>query len=130
MKTLTLKPVELSSLDAIKKTVFGILGETVFARKVMLACDEVLANIVNYSKATKLTFSCGKKDSCFSVIFSDDGSPFDPTVEKAPEKDFDMLDTGGMGLKLIRHTVSEMTYERKDDLNELTLRFDFDAADS
>ena len=122
-------PVELSSLDAIKKSVFGTLGETAFARKVMLACDEVLANIVNYSKATKLTFSCEKKDSGFSVIFSDDGIPFDSTAENAPEKEFDMLDTGGMGLNVIRQTVSEMTYERKDEWNVLTLRFDF-AADS
>lgn len=122
-------PVELSSLDEIKKTVFGILGETVFARKVMLACDEVLANIVNYSKATKLTFSCEKKDSFFSVIFSDDGIPFDSTAENTPEKDFEMLDTGGMGLNVIRQTVSEMSYERKDEWNVLTLRFDF-AADS
>ncbi len=122
-------PVELSSLDAIKKSVFGILGETAFARKVMLACDEVLANIVNYSKATKLTFSCDKKDSFFSVIFSDDGIPFDSTAENAPEKEFDMLDTGGMGLNVIRQTVSEMTYERKDERNVLTLRFDF-ATDS
>ena len=116
-------PVALSSLATIKKTVFGMLGETHLSWKVMLACDEVLANIVNYSGAKNMTFACEKKESRLQVCFSDDGIPFDSTTAKSPEKDFDALDTGGMGLNVIRQVTSEMAYERKDGWNILTLTF-------
>ena len=117
-------PVALSSLDVIKKTVFGVIGENHLSWKVMLACDEVLANIVNYSTARQMTFACEKKGSGLLVRFSDDGIPFDSTTAKNPEKDFDALDTGGMGLNVIRQTASEMAYERKDGWNILTLIFE------
>ena len=39
------------------------------------------------------------------------------------EKEFELLDSGGMGLNLIRQCVSSMRYERKEDRNVLTLLF-------
>ena len=119
-------PVEVSSLDIIKKNVFNLIGENAQARKIMLVCDEILANIVNYSKATELSFTCEKGDSIVSVAFSDNGIAFDPTAAKSPEKEFDMLDTGGMGLNVIRMSSKEMRYERKDDRNILTVHFELE----
>lgn len=119
-------PVDVSSLDHIKKDVFNLIGETPQARKIMLVCDEILANIVNYSKATELSFTCEKGDGLVSVSFSDNGIAFDPAAAKAPEKEFDMLDTGGMGLNVIRMSSKEIRYTRKDDRNILTVLFDFD----
>ena len=88
-----------------------------------MACDEALANIVNYSNADSLEFACRKEGEELIVVFSDNGIPFDPTAEDPLEKDFDFLDSGGMGLSMIRQIVSSFSYERKDGRNELTLRF-------
>ena len=118
--------MEITSLSIIKEKVFALLGESSQARKVMLACDEAFSNIVNYSNASKVSFCCEKTPSLFSVIFSDDGIPFDQSAEKVQEKDFDLLDEGGMGLNIIRQTTTEMEYERKDGWNVLTLRFALD----
>ena len=100
-----------------------MLGQNPQYRRVILACDEALANIVHYSGADQLIFGCEKKDSFFYVHFTDNGSPFDPTAEPPQEKDFDMLDMGGMGLNMIRQTAENMTYNRDDDKNCLTLEF-------
>ncbi len=116
-------PLNVSSIEIIKKIIFEMLGQNPLSRKIILACDEVLANIVNYSGADQLTFGCEKEDSLFRVHFTDNGTPFDPTAEQPQEKDFDMLDMGGMGLNMIRQTAENMTYNRDDDKNCLTLEF-------
>ena len=115
-------PVALSSFETVKRAVFAAAGETQKTRMALLACDEALTNIVSYSGATKLTFSCKRQDGDLCVSFFDNGIPFDPTAA-GNEKEFEELDSGGMGLKLIRQTVSGMCYERRQNRNELILHF-------
>ena len=102
---------------------FASAGDTPETRRALLACDEVLANIVSYSNASNLLFSCDRKDGQLRVTFSDDGISFDPTVYCAEEKEFEFLDNGGMGLNLIAQTASSMHYERKNGRNVFTLVF-------
>lgn len=115
-------PVALSSFETVKRAVFAAAGETQKTRMALLACDEALTNIVSYSGATKLTFSCKRQGGDLCVSFFDNGIPFDPTAA-GNEKEFEELDSGGMGLKLIRQTVSGMCYERRQNRNELILHF-------
>jgi serine phosphatase RsbU (regulator of sigma subunit) len=110
-------PVELSSFGEMKKAVFAALGETAEARKVLLVCDEMLANIVNYSDATDLAFCCEKDGNMLRIGFSDNGRPFDPTSPPDEEKEFDLLDGGGMGLGIVLATADSVKYERKGDRN-------------
>ena len=98
-------------------------GDTPESRQALLACDEAMANIVNYSEAANLAFSCDRKDGQLRVSFSDDGIPFDPTAFSQESKEFEALDNGGMGLALIRQSVSSMHYERKCGRNVFTLYF-------
>ena len=116
-------PLALSAFDEVKKAVFASAGDTPETRRALLACDEVLANIVSYSNASNLLFSCDRKDGQLRVTFSDDGISFDPTVYCAEEKEFEFLDNGGMGLNLIAQTASSMHYERKNGRNVFTLVF-------
>ena len=115
--------VALSSFDVIKKTVFTAAGDTPEVRRALLACDEALTNIVSYSGAKALTFACEKQDGLLHITFSDDGIPFNPTAAQSEEKDFDLLDSGGIGLNLIRQTASSMHYERKHGQNVFSLFF-------
>ena len=116
-------PVDLSSFDKIKKIVFRTAGNTPDTRRALLVCDELLSNIVAYSGAKTLAFSCRKLGAELQLTFTDDGIPYDPTAVKAEEKTFDELDEGGMGLNIIRRSASSMRYERKDDRNKLYLSF-------
>ena len=116
-------PLSLSSFDEIRKTVFEVAGNTAKTRQALLACDELLANIVNYSDANILHFSCQKKDEELWILFSDDGIPFDSTSVREDSREFEEMDQGGMGLNIIRQSVSSMHYERIANRNELTLVF-------
>lgn len=116
-------PVALSAFDEIKRDVIAAAGETPETRRALLACDEALANIVSYSGAKTLCFGCEKKGGVLRVTFTDDGTAFDPTAAESGEKEFDMLDSGGMGLDLIRQSAASMQYERKDGQNIFTVFF-------
>jgi anti-sigma regulatory factor (Ser/Thr protein kinase) len=116
-------PVALSSFAEIKAAVFAVAGNTPETRKALLACDEALSNIVHYSGASELAFSCEKQGNTLCVLFSDNGIPFDPTAVQTEDKEFELLDSGGMGLNLIRQTVSSARYERRDGMNLFTLEF-------
>ena len=116
-------PVALSAFDTIKNAVFAAAGDEPETRQALLACDEALSNIVYYSGASSLDFSCKTDCGRLSVSFSDNGVPFDPTAVISENREFERLDNGGMGLNLIRRCVSSMHYERKEDRNILTLFF-------
>ena len=116
-------PVALSAFDTIKNAVFAAAGDEPETRQALLACDEALSNIVYYSGASSLDFSCKTDGGRFRVAFSDNGVPFDPTAVISENREFERLDNGGMGLNLIRRCVSSMHYERKEDRNILTLFF-------
>lgn len=116
-------PVELSSFDLLKQDLLALAGNTPAARKGLLACDEALANIVNYSGAKSLRYSCAVRKGRIDVTLSDDGVSFDPTSAARNEKGFEGLDSGGMGLNLIRSAAEEMTWERRAGRNVLRLRF-------
>ena len=116
-------PVALSAFDKIKEAVFAAAGDRPETRQALVACDETLTNIVSYSGASVLAFSCKKSGEQLSVSFSDNGVPFDPTAAIPEEKQFEGLDSGGMGLSLIRRCASSMRYERREDRNILTLTF-------
>lgn len=116
-------PVALSSFDEIKRIVFETAGNTPGTRMALLACDETLSNIVAYSGAKELTFSCEAADGMLRLCFEDDGLAYDPTAAEIPEKPFEEFDRGGMGLSLLRRTASDIRYERTDGRNRLTLTF-------
>lgn len=116
-------PVSLSSFATIKEAVFAEAGNNPATRKALLACDEALTNIVRYSGATELSFKCQRQKDTLCIVFTDNGIPFDPTTSETGEKAFEDLDSGGMGLNLIRQTASHTRYERQDEKNIFTLEF-------
>lgn len=113
----------LSSLQTVREK----LAETGVPEKSWkrwyLACEEWFANIVDYSGATAVFFSLEEGTDAIAVSFRDNGRPFDPTAFSADEKEFDELDSGGMGLALIRQTASDWKYERADGENCVTMEF-------
>ena len=84
----------------------------------------LFANIISYSGADNVSFSCTRMGQVYSVTFSDNGVPFDPVNAYIYEKDFEELDTGGMGIKLAKMNSSDMVYACIDNRNVLTLKFD------
>ena len=121
-------PLALNAFDDVRDAVFALGGETPRTRAVMVACDEWIANVINYSGATHFAFRCGQDAGLLWVFFSDDGVPFDPTADRPVEiPEFEDLELGGMGLAFIRQTASRMRYRREDGRNILELCFEMPA---
>ena len=115
--------LDQSSFEEVKKAVFSVAGKTKETRRALLACDEALTNIIRYSQATELEYSCSASSGLLRVVFSDNGIEFDPVSVEPEDKEFELLEHGGMGLRLMRQTAESMHYERSKDRNILTLDF-------
>lgn len=119
-------PVSLSSFDIVKEAVFDLGGNNSKMRKALLACDEVLSNIVNYSGAKHILFLCRREGDILQVSFKDDGIPFNLMELETEDKEFERLAEGGMGVKIIRQIAMYMWYTYKDNQNQLTMYFKAD----
>ena len=95
-----------------------------------LCCEEAVSNVIRHGyKAPPeagarigLTLSC--TDDAVLLTIEDHGIAFDPTGHATPAMPTSLDDAqiGGMGIHLMRQQVDAMTYERRGDLNRLTLR--------
>ena len=90
-------------------------------KKLELAAEEAVVNILHYSQANEIEMVLSIQNSAFSIQLSDDGVAFDPTKHKPNEKATHERQIGGMGISLIRQIVDEIHYERANDRNVLTL---------
>lgn len=95
-------------------------------KKLEVAIEEVVVNIVNYSEADwmEIEVESGKlKVESLTVTLRDNGGMFDPT--KQAEVDTDAVtaerQVGGLGIALLRQIVDELGYRRVNATNELTI---------
>jgi anti-sigma regulatory factor (Ser/Thr protein kinase) len=103
----------------------GLGGNVVL--EVRVVAEEVLTNIAKYafgpgtSAAVELLVSLG--DEAAVLEFRDEGRPFDPLAQPAPDLDGPPEDRplGGLGLALVRGLVEEARYERVGGTNVLRL---------
>ena len=104
----------------------GISAQIAYA--VNLSIDEVLTNTISYGydddakHRIDLTFRVDGET--LVVVIVDDGRPFDSSTEREPDVDATLEERalGGLGLFLVQQMMDEMTYERSDDRNVITLR--------
>ena len=118
--TRTLRP-SLEELPVIKECLMALTEDSGLLKRTMLVCDEVFTNIVSYAEATAVSFTCEWEEDGITLLFSDNGKPFDPLQEPDTDKDFDDWDTGGMGLLLVKQTASHLFYQRRSGENRLLL---------
>ena len=67
---------------------------------------------------------CTYRDSELIFLLTDNGAPFDPTKASDPDIDAPLGDRpiGGLGIMLIRKIMNEVTYQRINNTNHLTLK--------
>ena len=119
---LRLSPTK-DSLPELRKSVLDIAGANQRGRKIYLACEEVFVNIADYSEASLVEIEFEKKNDTLKITFSDNGVPFDPVSADTGHKRFCELDSGGMGLNIIKQIAENISYRRYGGKNILTLVF-------
>ena len=93
-----------------------------------LAIEEAVVNVMEYAypEGTKGTVNIVATiaDSMLTFVISDSGKPFDPTAKAEVDTTLSAEERpiGGLGIHLVRQIMDDVTYERKDNKNVLTLR--------
>jgi sigma-B regulation protein RsbU (phosphoserine phosphatase) len=104
-------------------------------RKLEIALEEAVVNIMSYSHATAIALqlncsiggllSTEDKDGQQSVVnitLTDNGVPFDPThCEYDTAKTIEEQQMGGLGISMLRQMTDELRYQRLNERNQLTL---------
>lgn len=95
------------------------------ANKAQIAVDEIYSNIVYYSKAKNAGLTVSKSGGMLTLLFEDDGIPYDPTKAKEPDVTLSAQEReiGGLGIFMVRKLAEDIRYEHTDGKNVLTVRF-------
>ena len=111
-------------LAKISDEITKYIDDDKLINRLKVCAEEILVNIVDYSKSEKLYISCeyleDDKSLCFEFV--DEGTPFNPLEEK-PEVDIDAeIDErgiGGLGIFLYTTIMDKMEYRYEDGKNHL-----------
>lgn len=91
--------------------------------KLNVAVDELFSNIARYSGASLASVVCFVQDGMASLRFEDNGTPFDPTAVADPDTRLsaEEREVGGLGIFMVKRSVDDMHYERRNEKNLLTV---------
>ena len=131
MKTLTLE-AKIDNIPVITDFINEQLEALDCAMKAQLqidvAIDEVFTNIASYAytegegmATVRMDFAPATRLS--TITFEDSGIPFDPLQQQEPDVTLSAEERpiGGLGIFLVRKTMDDVTYERRDGRNILTI---------
>ena len=96
-------------------------------RSVTVALDELLANTLSHGAAGRdpcsVTVEVELDQERMTVTVTDDGVPFDPFGQDAPDTTLSVEERpiGGLGLHLVGQLMDKVSYQRRDDHNVVVL---------
>lgn len=126
MKEITVQPL-LGNLEQVIKFVEDGLMQAECPPKVIfqinIAIDELYSNIAHYSQASAATIQYDIKDSNIILSFVDNGQPYDPTKQMAPDVSLSLEERqiGGLGIFMVSKSMDEMSYKYAEGKNKLTI---------
>lgn len=111
-------------IDFVEKTMEQAEVPMKTAVKMNIAVDEIYSNIRLYSGATKATIECAVEDDRIVLVFTDNGSPYNPLDKADPDISLsaEEREIGGLGIFMVKKTMDEVTYEYSEGFNRLTLK--------
>jgi sigma-B regulation protein RsbU (phosphoserine phosphatase) len=117
----------MSEIDRLKPYVEDIAQQagidTKETRRLRLAVEETVANVINYGQASAITLSAETANGQLLLTIDDDGIAFDPTQESTTDLSVpaDERPAGGMGIVLLHTMTNSLSYQRTDGHNILTI---------
>jgi len=102
--------------------------EMTIALKINMVFDDLLTNIISYAYGEDKTehsieIGLSYTDSRLSITIADDGIPFNPFTREDPDTNLGIeeREIGGLGILLVKKTMDETTYQRRNNRNIITL---------
>ena len=132
MKELTLDAT-IANIDAVTDFVNAELDAADCPIKtrtqIDVAIDELFSNIANYaytpgSGSATVRVEFEKDPLCVAITFLDQGKPYDPLQKEDPDVTLAVEDRpiGGLGVFIVKKTMDDISYERRDGQNILTIK--------
>lgn len=92
-------------------------------KKLEVALEEAVVNILNYSHATQIGMDISHTGtSAVSILLTDDGVPFDPTsFDSDTSRAVSERQIGGLGISLMHQISDELHYQRTNGNNQLKI---------
>ncbi|MBP5426134.1 MAG: ATP-binding protein [Prevotella sp.] len=93
-----------------------------------LALEEAVVNVMDYAypkdTAGHVNIDVRTDADCVVFVITDNGIPFDPTAMKDVDTTLPLEERsiGGLGIFLTRQIMDDISYERSNDKNILTLK--------
>ena len=99
----------------------GIEGREV--KRLRLAVEEAVANIINHGQATTIELQATADDQQLVLTIDDDGQPFDPTAESPTDftMSADERPPGGLGIMFLHQMTDGLEYQRLNGHNVLRI---------
>ncbi len=116
-------PCQMSSLGIMRDKLLELAADSPKKRKIALACEEIIVNIIEYSGSESIGVTLARKGQTLAVCLEDSGKAFDPLSEQPGEKDFEDYDTGGMGIRMVMQIAESVRYIRVSGKNVITMLF-------
>lgn len=100
----------------------GIKGRE--AKRLRLAVEEAVANVIFHGQATKINLQATVEGDMLLLTIDDDGIPFDPTERSVTDLSVpaDQRPPGGMGIILMHQMTDGLAYQRINGHNILTIK--------
>ena len=122
---------ELMKVSGFVEEIVDELGlDMELAMNLQLVLEEMVSNVIFYaypegasSEITLIAESDGKE---LTFVLSDRGKEFDPTLNETDDSDMDVnpaeRDLGGMGIYIVKNIMNEVSYQRLEGKNLLTMK--------
>ena len=123
---------EVNKLDEILEFADGFLDEVSCSAKAKIqldvAIEEIFVNIASYAYGEgkgKAWFriSHSESPSAVTLVFEDEGTPFDPLAKEDPDTTLSAEERkiGGLGIYMVKKSMDDVRYEYRDNKNILTI---------
>lgn len=121
---------KIDNLAAVQDFVGGFLEELGCDMKTQLSIDiaveEIFVNIASYAYGDAggdAVIKVEPEDGGAAITFVDTGVPYDPLAKEDPDITLSAAERqiGGLGIFMVKKSMDDMRYERKDDQNILTI---------
>ncbi len=96
--------------------------------KMSIALDEIYSNIVKFSGAGYAKIVCGVENGNTAyLIFEDNGMPYNPMEQEEPDITLSAEERqiGGLGIFMVKKSMTSMDYKYTGGKNHLTLKLKF-----
>ena len=92
-------------------------------KRLRLAVEEAVANIINHGLATTIKLQVKTADDQLVLTIDDDGQPFDPTADSTTDFSVpaDERPPGGLGIMFLHKMTDGLEYQRIDGHNILKI---------